>query len=129
MLKIPFQTAAWILSSILWSLLLLYLSLTPAPPHVEGPFGWDKLQHAAALGCSAILVGRICLELRRSLFFSLITGFVSASLFGALIELLQWLYTANRQAEAADLAADMIGALFAMVLLYFFKKIKGTAVI
>lgn len=117
-----FRATAWILSLILWSLLLLYLSLTPAPPQVAGPLGWDKLQHAAALGSMAVLVAAISSEFKKSLRFSLITGFVAASLFGALIELLQWLCTVNRQAELLDLIADMAGAFCAMLLMYFFRK-------
>lgn len=106
-------------------MLLLYLSLSPAPPQIEGPLGWDKLLHAAALGGTAFLSAGICLVFRKSLFFSLVTGFISASLFGALIELLQWSFTVNRQAELLDLAADMIGAFFAMAILYLTSLLQN----
>jgi VanZ family protein len=122
MFSCSFRGTAWILSLVLWSLLLLYLSLTPAPPSVENPLGWDKLLHAAALGGTAFLTAGICLTFRKTFHFSLVTGFISASLFGALIELLQWLFTVNRQAELLDLVADMIGAFFAMTILYLLKN-------
>lgn len=122
MLRIPFRSKVWLLLSILWSLLLLYLSLAPSPPQVPGPLGWDKLQHAAALGCMAFLAAEVCLERGKSLFFSVVAGFISASVFGALIELLQWLFTVNREAELLDLIADMVGACVSMMLLFLFKK-------
>jgi len=77
----------------MWAVVLLYLSLTPSPPQIEGPLGWDKLQHAAALGVMALLVFRSCIEFGRSLTRSGIIGIISAILFGGLIELLQSWFT------------------------------------
>src|SRR5689334_22097344 len=96
-----------------WAAALLYLSLTPSPPQIEGPLGWDKLQHAAAMGVMALLLFRTCLAFDRDLTGSGIIGIISATLFGGLIELLQGCFTVNRQAELADFFADAVGALLA----------------
>jgi len=88
---------AWIISTITVSLVLLYFSLTPTPPDIDGLFAWDKLQHAVSLGVVAFITVRLCLALRVSLVQSTIIGFLYATLFGGIIELLQGML---------DLAAD-----------------------
>ena len=110
---------------VVWAIVLLYLSLTPAPPHVEGPLGWDKLQHAAALGGMAFLVYRVSLTFRAPPFRSACTGFVFATLFGGLIEILQQGFTANRQADPIDFAADAVGALIAVLLPRIGPYVRG----
>lgn len=110
---------------VVWAIMLLYLSLTPAPPRVEGPLGWDKLQHAAALGVMAFLVLRASRSFCASPFRSTCTGFVFATLFGGLIEILQG-FTANRQADPIDFAADAVGALIAVLLPRIGPYIRGS---
>lgn len=108
-----------------WTVALLYLSLTPCPPQVEGPLGWDKLQHAAALGVMAFLIFRACLSFHASHFRAACIGFVCATLFGGLIEILQGTLTAHRQADPIDFAADSIGALIAVLLPHFRSYLRG----
>jgi VanZ family protein len=110
---------------VAWAIMLLYLSLTPAPPRVEGPLGWDKLQHAAALGVMAFLVLRASLSFCATPFSSACTGFVFATLFGGLIEIMQQRFTANRQADPIDFVADAIGALIAVLLTRIGPCVRG----
>jgi len=94
---------------------LLYFSLTPTPPDIDGLFAWDKLQHAVSLGVVAFITVRLCLALRVSLVQSTIIGFLYATLFGGIIELLQGML---------DLAADSTGAFIVVIVHYFFMNIK-----
>jgi VanZ family protein len=106
----------WLLLVAVWVIVLLYLSLTPSPPQVEGPLGWDKLQHGAALGVMAFLLFRASLPFRATPFRAACIGFVGATLFGGLIEILQGTLTVNRQADPLDFAADAVGAVIAVLL-------------
>jgi VanZ family protein len=99
-----------------WAIVLLYLSLAPSPPQVDGPLGWDKLQHGLALGVMAFLLFRACVSFRVSPFRSACMGFVWATLFGGVIEILQGAFTAHRQADPIDFAADGVGAVIAVLL-------------
>lgn len=105
---------------------LLYLCLTPMPPQIEGPLGWDKLQHAVAFGLLAFL-SFMSLESRQiSTRFSSFFAFFGTVLFGGLIELLQGCLTINRKAEWLDLAADSLGALAVTILLHQFYRTRGS---
>ncbi len=112
----------WTALVTLWSVILLHLSLAPDPPRIEGVFGWDKLQHAAALGTLAFMTARACLASRLPLFRSAIVGFVYATLFGGLIEILQEFLTTYRQADPLDFAADAAGAFIAVATLCFISR-------
>lgn len=115
----------WPIMVLLWTATLLFLSLIPAPPHIVGPFGWDKLQHVVALGVLAFLVSRTCIMLHKTLLISSVIGFVSATLFGGLIELLQGCCTANREADILDFGADVVGAFIAILFLFLSVKYRG----
>ena len=41
-----------------WAIAILWLSLTPAPPHIPGPLGWDKLLHSGAYALLALLLAQ-----------------------------------------------------------------------
>lgn len=104
---------AWSTACCAWCALLLYLALTPAPPQIEGPFGWDKFLHAGAMGITSLIVTQLFATYgcgRRS---SVLLGIVTTSLYGGLIELLQAGLTTTRQAELSDFFADIVGALTA----------------
>ena len=108
-----------------WSITLLYLSLAPAPPQLEGPLGWDKLQHSAALGVLAFLVSMTCIALSQPLKRSIAIGFIYSTLFGGLIEILQGVFTTYRQAEPLDFAADTVGASIVAMTLFFSLRYRG----
>lgn len=118
-------TVIWPIMALLWTAVLLFFTLTPAPPHIAGPFGWDKLQHAVALGVLAYLVARTCTTRHKTLLISSVIGCVSATLLGGLIELLQECCTANRDADILDFGADVIGAFIAILFLLFSVKYRG----
>lgn len=95
---------------IAYSILIVWLSLTPAPPTIDDAlFGWDKFQHAAAYGVLALLAfrafGGAVLSAKQRW---LQAAAVSFSL-GGLLEVAQWAFTKTRTAEFSDLLADLLG--------------------
>ena len=98
--KVP--QSIWRVGFFLCLACVLYLALSPAPPHVLTT-GWDKTNHALAfIGLTFLLLKafRLPLQIQALLLLAL----------GILIELLQGLVP-NRLAEWADLLADAVGVL------------------
>jgi len=112
------------LAVILWALSLIYFCLTPSPPQLEGPLGWDKLQHAGAFGLLAYFIFKTSRLQNFSLNFSGCFAVISTSFFGGLIELLQGWLTPNRNADLLDFMADTIGSMIVVFLLYIQAKAK-----
>lgn len=92
-----------------WVLLLLWLTLTPSPPCVTGPLGWDKLQHAGAFAVVALLAGWFFLPLVKRPLQGWCWGGLFAVFLGALIEVLQGTLTRTRTADWRDWLADLLG--------------------
>lgn len=93
-----------------WICLVAVLVLSLLPPSINMPStGWDKFNHALAFGVLALLSSRAypnhCLRL-----------LVLLLAYGGLIEVLQS-FTTYRLAEWADLLADGIGLIAAMLLM------------
>jgi VanZ family protein len=120
-----FKLIFWRLTSLFWAIVLLYLCLTPAPPQVYGPLGWDKLQHAGAFGLFAFFIFNALRSQNVSLGVSSWTAALTASFSGGVIELLQELLTSNRTGELLDFFADTAGATLVVLLLYLKSKIRG----
>ena len=104
-------------------LVISWLSLTPAPPEIEGDFfGWDKLQHAAAYGVFTLLAGWafgiFSIGLKRRWRMAV----VGAVTFGGLLEIAQGVFTTARTAEWGDLLADMVGAACAYGLIMILNR-------
>ncbi|OYQ38183.1 hypothetical protein CHU92_06330 [Flavobacterium cyanobacteriorum] len=53
-----------------------------------------------------------------------LTVFILATIYGACIELCQWLFTTGRTADMVDIAANMGGSTLAIICLWLFSKIK-----
>jgi VanZ family protein len=111
----------WSAVALFWSVALLYFTLVPSPPKISGLFGWDKLQHAVSLGTLAYFVSHLCLEFRVARLRSCVGGFVAATMFGGLIEILQGCFTATRTAEILDFVADAFGAFMAVLIVFMFS--------
>lgn len=120
------QAAVWFILALVWVFTLLYFSLSPSPPQIGGLWGWDKLQHAAAIGILALLVAKGCLASSKSSASSFTSGFVVSVAFGILIEQLQKTLTVNRQAEVNDIIADAFGALIVLLFMFFFYRARKT---
>ena len=109
---------------VAWGVALLWLALTPQPPKVEHLFfGWDKLHHWAAFCLFTLLAGWAFTDNRADNKRCWRRAVVVAVCFGALIEVLQGLFTATRSAEFGDLLADLLGALTAYGIFVIWKKV------
>lgn len=90
--------------------LILWLSLTPAPPELSGDFlGWDKAQHAAAYGVLTLLAGRAFVLYLTPPGRAWLAAALYALFFGGLMELAQGAVTQVRFADPQDLLANAIG--------------------
>jgi VanZ family protein len=113
----PLKSPFWLITAFLWTAGVLALALGP-----PGESTWllktfgDKLLHGFAftLGCYAWgKAAEGIAPLRR---FAPFAGAGIALLIGIAIEILQQ-YTPNRRSETADIIADLIGIIPAMILL------------
>ena len=101
---------------VLWAGIICWLSLTSTPPLVEGPLGWDKLQHAAAYALLSFAIAQYlqmhCAGWRRAGFYAACLAVV----YGGLMEIMQLLVQTGRMAEWQDLVADALGAFLGSVI-------------
>jgi hypothetical protein len=96
--------------------LILWLSLMPGASAPSG-LGWDKLNHAAAIGAVTFLA----FFARHPAPRAGLEAFLYGVSLGALIEILQGTFTTTRSAEWGDLLADLVGAGCVWAVLYFFQ--------
>lgn len=83
----------------------------PNPPAIDHRlWGWDKLEHAAAYGVFTIFAGWAFGNFSFSRRIRWLLAAAVAVGAGAILEVLQGLFTATRTAELLDLLADAIGA-------------------
>lgn len=114
--SVKFYLALLILSTGL----ILYGTLFPADYDVPKSFmGYDKLVHFIMFSVWTVIFGLVRFLKNK---FSLWPIFITSTLFGLVIEILQYLLPTNRSAEYLDLAADFSGTLAAIALLYFLSK-------
>jgi len=113
---------------LLWSSLILFLSLAPQPPQPTQPqFAWDKLQHAGFYSLLALLGARFFRQWRPTSRFPWSIAVAAAVLYGGLIEILQGLLTISRVADWRDVLANGAGAIFAAGLALVIGRRKGAA--
>jgi glycopeptide antibiotics resistance protein len=113
---IPFLFAAWML-------ITLYLTAMPAKYLVESRvFQYDKLGHFALFGGWAFLYGLFMMYYRGKTDVGLSRIFWVGFLFGAFIELYQYFMPVNRSGNLADLTANGLGCLAAVLALGIIKQ-------
>jgi VanZ family protein len=117
----------------IWMVITLYLTAMPAKYLVESRvFQYDKLGHFALFGGWAFLYGLFVMYYRRKTDVGLKRIFWIAFLFGAFIEVYQHIMPVNRSGNLADLAANGLGCLAAVLALgiikqYFPEETSGEA--
>jgi VanZ family protein len=87
------------------TLLVVWLALLPADFAPSG-LGWDKLNHAGAIGAATALAYFSLQQRRRAATGAVLYG----TSLGILIEILQATLTTGRTAAWGDVAADLFGA-------------------
>jgi VanZ family protein len=116
----------WRLAFLLWCLLVIWLSLTPAPPRFRFPLlGWDKLQHFAAYTLLTILAANSFRYLRPLTRRSWCWAAGFALLFGIGMECLQYLLHRGRLADLKDVTANGAGILAACLLGWIWRRTWG----
>ncbi len=99
--------------SILWAVIILYLSVTPMPDK-EMPFPlYDKVLHLAAFALLSFLMAIPRLPKRAG-----VRMLIIPIAFGALIEIVQFFVPA-RQMDILDWVADILGSATAFALFVF----------
>ena len=116
-LKILRTTSAWLfwpgLALVIWG------SLTPAPPQLPGPWAWDKMDHGTAyFGLAAMAT--MVIGLRPRLFWAILSLIV----LSAVLESLQG-YT-GRDPDIHDVIANSIGALAGLAVAALFWRFLAT---
>ena len=95
--------------------LIVWGELTPNPPHLEGLFSWDKVDHFVAyFGLAAMATMIVGPKPRLTAILVAIVG------FSGLLELIQ--FAAGRDAELSDFIANSLGVacgFFAALLIHF----------
>jgi len=96
---------------IVYGVLIVWLSLTPAPPTIDDAFfEWDKVQHAGAYGLFTLLAFRGFSDGSDAVKWRWLKAVVVTVCIGGLLEIAQGLFTKTRTAEFGDLLADLVGA-------------------
>jgi aminopeptidase YwaD len=112
------------LPPVLWAIVMLVLTLTPAKEMPRTPewkfLSFDTAAHAGVFAVLAVLSWIALRQQRRWPALAQRAGLVVMAgcvLFGGLIEILQYLMHVGRQAEWSDLVGDSAGAALALLLL------------
>jgi VanZ family protein len=115
----------WPAAAAVWTASVLALALSPhvEPSWLLRTFG-DKALHGAAFAVgAAVWVRTIELSSRFSSWGAIGAGSAAALMVGAAIEILQS-YIPGRTADVRDLAADVAGILFALLLLRLRRRTR-----
>jgi VanZ family protein len=115
----------WPAAAAVWTASVLALALSPQvePGWLLRTFG-DKVLHGAAFTVgAAVWVCTIGLSSRFSSWGAIGAGSVAALMVGAAIEILQS-YIPGRTADVRDLASDVAGILFALLLLRLRRRTR-----
>ncbi|GAB3945600.1 hypothetical protein GCM10028805_14970 [Spirosoma harenae] len=112
-MKIPPALVRWL--AIIWTIIMLIGCLTP---HEEIPgelATWnDKVLHILIFAPFTLLWALTGFQVGRVL--------IAGILFGALIEVLQYILPINRSADWMDLAADSLGAVAGILIVWLLPK-------
>jgi len=102
---------------ILYCLFIYIQSAHPSPEQIPSIPFIDKVLHCAAYGIMGILFYRACqtLRIKDNIHMLILISVVSASLYGISDEIHQS-FVPFREAEVADVIADMLGAAIGVLL-------------
>jgi len=100
------RTLGWRILCVGLTAAILLLALLPNDSVPQVGFGWDKLNHSAAIAVVTVLAFLSVKPYRRA---ASVAFWYGMSL-GVLIELCQAVFTTTRSAEWGDLLADFLGA-------------------
>lgn len=112
--------------AVIWGAIILLLSLTPGsnlPSGIKDLLSFDKVAHAGAYFLLTALLlwgfykqGR---RLTRRLGWKIVLG---SSLYGIVMEIMQYAFFPDRYFEVFDIMANIIGSVLSLFILKFFLK-------
>ncbi len=108
---------------IAYAALLLVLSLiTIGSMKTLGSSFDDKINHFGAYFILTLLLINYFrkMEIRNALVYALIV----AAFYGCTMEVLQYVLTTNRMFDSYDMLANFFGAIFAVLFMIFYRKLK-----
>jgi glycopeptide antibiotics resistance protein len=115
------RSIPWIIG--IWTIIILYLTVTPSDSLGDYKlFEYDKLGHAVIFGGWTFLLGMTQLVYRKKTEALMWPIALTGILFGATIELMQYILPFNRNASWEDIIANIVGCVLALVLLLYIKR-------
>lgn len=109
-----------LVGSIVYTILIVYLSLKTPSNQIELPSQSDKLFHALAYFVFTVLwVHTYKFILKITYSKAYVYAFLWALCFGVLMEVLQGLCTFNREPDIKDVLANLLGTVFAVLFLKY----------
>lgn len=123
----PFKSATfWVAACLVWSVLVVWLSLMDHPPRLGGRFlGWDKLHHAVAYALLTVLAGNSWRYLGGGWWSGWMGSSVFALGFGIVMELLQYAKGSVRLADPLDVLANGVGIATVLLTVMIFRRSAG----
>ncbi len=108
---------------VLWTITMLALTLLPgdAIPSVS-LFSYDKVGHFGMFGGWTFFLGLYIIVYRENVEINLYLLAMAGILFGASIEVLQYLLPTNRTASWGDIVANTLGCITAILVLHPLKN-------
>lgn len=117
------------LPAIAWAIVILILSAGSGvnlPESWMDFFSWDKLGHAIVYAVLTVLILRAHLINNQYKLLAtniLVTSVVISSVYGVLMEIMQWGFFPHRYFEVTDIIANIIGSILGIIAFkYFFTK-------
>ena len=111
--------------ALIWALIILYLSTrgtVSLPPTFADLFQWDKIGHAVFYGMQTFLVlygfHQVGTLTRNKIIFTPVV----VSLYGIVLETIQFVYFPGRYFEVYDIVANIIGALLSLYFIRYFSE-------
>ena len=104
------------------TLVILYLTLSPSDQIGDfSIYQYDKIGHFSLFFVWTFFFGLLILSFK-DMDTNLLFVFITGSLFGITIEVLQGIMPFGRSADIGDAIADIIGTFCATILLYLIKE-------
>ncbi len=116
------------LPAFIWALIILYLSATAIPQiKINFIFDADKLNHFAAYGLFSVLMCWGIWQQQKAFKKKvLITIFIISSVYGVLMEIMQYLFFPIRYFDYGDMIANILGSILGIIFIriYYLFYIK-----
>jgi len=107
------------LPAFTWAIIILYLSATAVPQFkIDFIFSPDKINHFAAYGLLSILmvwgIWKTQKVFKRKVLLIILT---ISSIYGILMEIMQYLFFPNRYFDYGDMIANILGSILGIIII------------